>query len=73
MEEALYYLKEKLQSCPRGRKFECVTGAGNHSIDGIPRIKNAVKKWLNRKIDHKGERIKCVTYEEKKGSFVIFS
>ena len=72
MVDALYYLNKKLQSCPRGGKFECVTGAGIHSEDGIPRIKNAVIDWLNRKLDHKGERIKCVKYEEKnKGSFLL--
>lgn len=48
--------------CSRDRTLELVTGAGLHSSNGVPRIKNAVRRYLDQR---------KLNYEELPGSFVV--
>lgn len=48
--------------CSRDRTLELVTGAGLHSSDRVPRIKNAVRRYLDQ---HN------LNYEELPGSFIV--
>lgn len=50
-------------SHPKTSRLELVTGAGNHSHGNIPRIKNAVRKYLD---DRK------IRYDENPGSFILY-